>query len=59
MEGPQEVCSQEVIILRFLRGDGTDVDPIRSVTQVWSHQGSFIAEHDPAPFTRAVEGREP
>ena len=45
--GPQEVSVQSVIVLRYLRGNGSTEAPFRSVTQVWSQQGHLIAEDDP------------
>jgi len=50
-EGPREVRCEHVILARFLRGKGVESDPIRSVTQVWSHQGHLIAEDDPVRTT--------
>jgi hypothetical protein len=58
--GPQEVCAEHVIIVRFLRGTGKDSDDqIRQVTQVWSHQGHLIAEDDPTLYVKLTTTHDP
>lgn len=36
-----------VIETKSLRGDGTEKDPCRIVTQYWDFKGHFLAENDP------------
>lgn len=39
---------EEVIIAELtLRGDGTEENPYRRITQVFTKDGELIAEHDP------------
>lgn len=39
---------EEVIISKLtLRGDGTEGNPYRRITEVFTKDGEFIAEHDP------------
>lgn len=57
--GTSEAWLQEVIMTKALRGGGTDVetDFVREVLQVWSTEGTLLAEADPFPFRR--EGTAP
>ena len=34
------------------RGDGTEKDPIRVITQYWSMEGDLLWEHDPVELRR-------
>jgi hypothetical protein len=44
----KEVMVMQIIKTTLLRrGEGTQADPIRSVTQFWNMQGELLAEHDP------------
>ena len=38
---------RNVIETKTLRGEGTEEDPCREVTQYWSLVGKFLAEYDP------------
>ena len=42
----REVCEIKVIRVRFVRGQGTDKDPVRYVCQYWSPTGELLAETD-------------
>lgn len=45
-----EIQSAEVIKVirtRSKRGEGTEKDPVRIVTQYWDFEGHFLAEDDP------------
>lgn len=37
----------QAIETKAARGAGTDEQPVRMVTQYWSLEGAFLAEHDP------------
>jgi len=51
-----KIWCQEVIIATTKRnGDGTDNNPIRIVTQVFTKEGCFIAEYDPHPKQSTTE----
>lgn len=40
----------EVVVTKLLRrGDGTENNPIRIITEVWTRDGQKIAEDDPCP----------
>ncbi len=43
----------EVIETKSLRGDGTEKDPVREVTQYWDLDGNFLAEIDPAIYLKS------
>lgn len=36
-----------VIATKSLRGEGTDYDKCRTVTQYWDFEGNLLAENDP------------
>lgn len=38
---------QKVIVIKLLRGEGTDEDMYRIVTQYWDIEGNFLFEIDP------------
>lgn len=38
----------QVIQTKALRGEGTQQDMYRIVTQYWDFKGNLLAEHDPA-----------
>ena len=38
---------RNVIETKALRGEGTEEDPCREVTQYWSVSGELLAENDP------------
>lgn len=40
----------ETTLLR--RGDGSEADPMRIVTQYWSVDGEFLAERDPVVHSK-------
>jgi len=43
-----DVILMEVIVTRLtLRGKGEDDSPFRRITEVWTTDGTKIAEHDP------------
>lgn len=51
MARPRGTDSAEVIQVirtRALRGEGTEEDLCRMVTQYWDFDGNLLAEHDPA-----------
>jgi len=51
----KEVYCQEVIISTQLRrGKGVEGDPVRQVTQVFTKDGTLIAEHDPYNKDRTI-----
>lgn len=37
----------QVIVTESIRGRGTDLDPVRMVTQYWKFDGTLLAEFDP------------
>ena len=43
---------EAVVVTEALRGRGTADDPCRTVTQYWSFDGMFLAEHDPETLRR-------
>ena len=45
--GMESVRVMEVIEIVALKGDGTEKDPVRKITQYWDMQGNFLAEYDP------------
>jgi hypothetical protein len=45
--GMESVRVMEVIEIMALKGDGTEKDPVRKITQYWDMQGNFLAEYDP------------
>lgn len=40
------ICKEVVITNLTVRGNGTDINPYRTVTQVWDKDGQLIAEND-------------
>jgi len=48
----KDVYMQEVIICHMgRRGNGTPIDPVRAITEVFTKDGELIADHDPSPST--------
>lgn len=50
MKGPRGTDSAKVIFAietRALRGNGTEEDKCRIVTQYWDFEGNLLAENDP------------
>ncbi|WP_195334353.1 hypothetical protein [Enterocloster bolteae] len=45
--GMESVRVMEVIEIMALKGDGTEKDPVRKITQYWDMKGNFLAEYDP------------
>ncbi len=45
--GTDEAKIIKVIKTVSLRGDGTDKDPVRPITQYWDFKGKLLAENDP------------
>jgi hypothetical protein len=43
----REVKLVPVIMTVAERGEGTQNDPVREVTQFWSRKGELLAENDP------------
>ena len=52
MNGIQSAEVIQVIQTRSKRGEGTEKDPVRIVTQYWDFEGHLLAEND--PFFRDV-----
>ncbi len=46
LETPRSVRQITVIAVMAARGQGTEKDPIRVVTQYWSSDGELLAEKD-------------
>ncbi len=40
------VIPEEVIVVRCLKGEGTDEDPTKVFYQYWTRAGKFIGERD-------------
>ena len=52
---PSAVRLITVIEVEATRGEGVEGDPIRSVTQYWSTDGTMLAERDPEdPIQRSA-----
>lgn len=47
MKGIQSAEVIQVIQTRSKRGEGTEKDPVRIVTQYWDFEGHLLAENDP------------
>lgn len=47
MDGTQSAEVIQVIRTRAKRGEGTEKDPVRIVTQYWDFEGHILAEDDP------------
>jgi hypothetical protein len=45
------VCKELIVTTLKRRGKGTKYDPKRVITEVYEKDGTFVAEHDPKPFT--------
>lgn len=45
--GVNSARMRSVIETKALRGEGTEEDPCREVTQYWSVSGELLAENDP------------
>ena len=57
VERDPEMSVEQVIVARFMRGDGSGVGAsgiVRQVTQVRKLDGELIAENDPFPGEAAV-----
>ena len=48
----------QVIKTQSLRGEGTQTDVCRIVTQYWDFKGNLLAEHDPARDDFVVIGKD-
>lgn len=48
MDGMQSAEVIKVIQTRAKRGEGTEKDPVRIVTQYWDFEGHLLAENDPS-----------
>ena len=48
--GTEAAEVMQVIKTVAKRGSGTDYDPVRTVVQIWSLDGEFIAEDDPVVY---------
>lgn len=48
------ICKEVIVCSIARRGNGTQLSPIRVVTQVFEKDGTLIAEKDPAPETYAA-----
>lgn len=46
----------QVIETKAMRGEGTDIQPSREVTQYWTLDGEFLAENDPDSTLIQVDG---
>lgn len=45
------ICKEVIITTLRRRGDGTQHNPIRAITEVYEKNGLLIAELDPSPET--------
>lgn len=45
------MCKELIVSTIKERGEGTMASPLRRITEVYEKDGTFIAEHDPAPGT--------
>lgn len=57
METPRTAGVVAVIEITAARGAGTDMDPVRIVTQYWSFDGVLLAEKDICDECKRVEWR--
>ena len=55
---PVSVKVIRVVEVKAARGVGTDSDPVRVVTQLWSFDGYLLAEDDPMGEVTDEKGEE-